>query len=63
VTENMGFTGEVIWDVAKPDGQMRKPSDITKLRRLRPDFEFVSVTDGVKKTVEWFLASYPNIRV
>jgi len=63
VIENMDFIGEIIWDVTKPDGQMRKPSDITKLRRLRPDFEFVSVTEGVKKTVEWFLNSYPNIRV
>lgn len=62
VVKAMKFTGRVIFDSSKPDGQYRKPSDTAKLRKLLPDFQFTSVEEGLGRTVEWFLAHYPKVR-
>jgi len=63
VAAAMGYDREIRWDASKPDGQMRKPSDVTKLRSLRGDFEFLSVYEGIRKTVEWFKHHYPHVRM
>jgi GDP-L-fucose synthase len=62
VADKMQFTGKIVWDPTKPDGQFRKPSDTTKLRRLLPDFQFTPLDAGVGESVAWFKANYPNIR-
>jgi len=62
IVEKMEFKGKVIFDSSKPDGQFRKPSDTTKLRKYLPDFKFTSIKDGVAETVDWFCAHYPNIK-
>lgn len=62
VAEKMKFTGKIVWDSTKPDGQFRKPSDTAKLGRLRPDFQFTTLDEGIEKSVAWFKANYPNIR-
>ena len=62
VAEKMKFTGKIVWDSTKPDGQFRKPSDTAKLRRLLPDFQFTPLDVGIEKSVAWFKTNYPNIR-
>lgn len=62
VAEKMKFTGKIVWDSTKPDGQFRKPSDTAKLRRLRPEFHFTPLDEGIEKSVAWFKTNYPNIR-
>lgn len=58
----MGFTGEIVFDALKPDGQMRKPSDPEPLRELRPDFQFTPLSQGLRETADWLLSNYPNVR-
>ncbi len=62
LVKNMDFKGNVIFDSSKPDGQMRKPSDATKIKKYLPDFEFTLPGKGIEETVGWFLKNYPNIR-
>lgn len=62
VVQIMGFTGKVVFDTSKPDGQYRKPSDVSKLRRYLPDFNFTTIDQGLQKTIEWFIAHYPKVR-
>ena len=62
VADKMKFSGKIVWDSTKPDGQFRKPSDTAQLRRLRPDFQFTTLDEGIEKSVAWFKANYPNIR-
>lgn len=63
VTAKMKFKGKVIFDLSKPDGQFRKPSDTTKLKKYYPDFEFTSIERGVEETINWFESNYPNVRM
>ena len=62
IVELMEFDGEVIWDTSKPDGQYRKPSDNSKIKKYLPDFEFTSLRDGLKESIDWFNNNYPDIR-
>lgn len=56
------FKGKVIFDNSKPDGQLRKPSDNSKLKSYLPDFEFTSIEEGIKETVYWFKENYDRAR-
>jgi GDP-L-fucose synthase len=62
ITRLMKFNGRIIFDSDKPDGQFRKPSDAEQLRRYLPDFSFTPVEEGIRQTIEWFLAHYPDVR-
>jgi GDP-L-fucose synthase len=53
VREVVGFQGEVIWDVSKPDGTPRKLLDITKLKNLGYE-PHEDLKTGITKTYEWF---------
>jgi GDP-L-fucose synthase len=62
IIELMNFKGNVIFDMTKPEGQFRKPSDNHKIKSYLPEFEFTSLYDGLKETIEWFEINYKNIR-
>jgi len=62
IVKFMDFKGKVIFDSTKPDGQFRKPSDNSKLRSYLPDFQFTSIEEGLKDTVNWFNENYNTIR-
>ena len=62
IVEAFEFTGEVVWMSDKPDGQYRKPSDNTKLKKLFPNYKFKPFKDGIKETVQWFVENYEKAR-
>lgn len=52
-----GFTGEIRWDISKPDGQPRRRLDVSKAKK---HFGFEAKTtfdDGLKATIEWYTAN------
>ena len=62
ITDLMNFKGNVIWDTTKPDGQFRKPSDNTKIKKYLPNYIFTSIYDGLKETIEYFENNYNIVR-
>jgi GDP-L-fucose synthase len=62
IAKEMGFKGNIVFDVTKPDGQFRKPSDNGKLRKYLPDFKFTPIEEGLKETINWFNENYDKIR-
>lgn len=64
ICEKMNFTGNVVWDTSKPNGQFRRPSDTSLFQSLVPNFKFTPLSDGIQKTVDWFVEKYPsNVRL
>jgi GDP-L-fucose synthase len=63
IAQLMNYDGPIIWQKEKPDGQLRKPSDNSRLMRIIGDYNFTTIEIGLKKTIEWFLEKYPNIRL
>ena len=62
ITKAFDFSSSVKYDSTKPKGQHRKPSDNSKFKELRPDFEFTSLNTGIHETVGWFTKNYGDIR-
>ena len=53
VKEIVGFSGEIIWDISKPDGTPRKLLDISKLGKLGYEAN-QDLRTGIDKTYDWF---------
>ena len=57
------YDGTVVWNTDKPNGQFRKPSSNQKLLDLGWKKEaYTPLREGLKKTCEWFIMNYPNVR-
>jgi GDP-L-fucose synthase len=56
------FEGNIKFDKTKPEGQYRKPSDNSVIRKMYPDFKFTPMMEGLEKSVNWFIENYKNIR-
>ena len=56
------FKGKVIFDHTKPDGQMRKPSDRSKIQELLPSFTYTPLEQGIQETVNWLIENYETAR-
>ena len=54
IQEQIGHTGEIIWDDSKPDGTPRKWMDSSKMKALgwKPKY---SLEEGIANTYQWFL--------
>jgi GDP-L-fucose synthase len=55
IAELTGFTGQIVWDTSKPDGQPRRCLDTSRAER---EFGFRATTDlreGLRKTIDWYL--------
>lgn len=52
------YSGNVIWDNSKPDGQMVKVFDITKMKKVLNWQPETDLCDGLKKTIYWFEENY-----
>jgi GDP-L-fucose synthase len=48
-----GFTGEIVWDKAKPDGTPRKVLNVSKITNLgwKPS---ITLDSGIAQTVQWY---------
>ena len=56
------FSGEIIFDETKPDGQFKKTASNQKLRSYLPTYAFTSIKEGILKSVLWFNENYDNVR-
>jgi len=56
-----GFEENIIYN-GEREGQLRKPSDNSLLKRLIPDYEFVPIEKGLQETIEWFDKNYEDAR-
>lgn len=57
VAELTGFTGRVVWDTTKPDGQMFKGFDATRMKEILGYECRTTLREGLKKTIDWYRAN------
>ncbi|CAK1541232.1 unnamed protein product [Leptosia nina] len=58
-----GFTGEIIYDTSKADGQYKKTASNKKLRLLYRDFTFTPFEQAIHETVTWFKENREHVRL
>ena len=52
-----GFSGEIVWDAGKPDGQPRRSLDTGRAERLFGFRAQVPFAEGLRRTIEWYCES------
>ncbi|MBQ1973653.1 MAG: GDP-L-fucose synthase [Paraprevotella sp.] len=54
VVQTVGFRGKLTWDSSKPDGTLRKLTDVSKLHALGWQHK-IEIDEGVRRLYEWYL--------
>lgn len=54
IAEASGFTGEIVWDTSKPNGQPRRCLDTRRAEELLGFRASVDFREGVKRTIDWY---------
>ena len=57
----VGHSGEIIWDLTKPDGTPRKLLDVSKLHSAGWKHQ-IELSEGIQQTYKWFVDNYHNIK-
>ena len=58
----VGYTESIVYN-QKMDGQLRKPSDNSKLKSLLPNFKFTPIEEGLQETIDWYAKNEYKVRV
>jgi len=56
VAELTGYRGKIVWDPSKPDGQMHKGLDTSRMKEWLGYECRTGLRDGLRQTIEWYLA-------
>ena len=61
ILKDITGVNNVIWDSSKPDGQLDRSYDVSRLEALgfRPQH---TLRDGLDATYKWYSKNYPNVR-
>ena len=62
IAAEIGFAGDIQWDISKPNGQPRRCLDVSRAKQLFGFQARHGLRDGLKKTVQWFQDNRQAIR-
>jgi GDP-L-fucose synthase len=58
----VGYTGEILWDATKPNGQPRRKLDVSRAKEWFGFEARVPFDEGIRRTVEWWEANRDDPR-
>ena len=56
-----GFSGEIVWDTSKPNGQPRRALDTSRAKKYFNFEAEMPFEEGLKETIQWFKENKENI--
>ncbi|MEK6801189.1 MAG: GDP-L-fucose synthase [Nitrospirota bacterium] len=62
IAEEIGFTGELVWDATKPNGQPRRCLEVSRAKQLFGFEAKEELREGIKKTVAWYRCHQTVVR-
>jgi GDP-L-fucose synthase len=54
IAAKLGYTGSIVWDTARPNGQPRRSLDVSRARERFGFQARVSFDDGLERTIAWY---------
>jgi GDP-L-fucose synthase len=54
IAGKLGYTGSIVWDTSRPNGQPRRMLDITRAQQRFGYRARVSLDDGLDRTIQWY---------
>lgn len=57
IAKELDYQKPIFWDISKPNGQMRKKLDLTKMNSLllNEQFEYTSFPIAIRETLNWYM--------
>lgn len=63
IAREFEYENRIKFDSSYSDGQYKKTADNKKLMGLlETDYKFITIENGIKKTVEWFIDNYDDLK-
>jgi GDP-L-fucose synthase len=62
IARETGFTGEIVWEADKPDGQPRRALDVTRAEAVLGFAASTDLVEGLRRTIEWYMEMRREIR-
>jgi GDP-L-fucose synthase len=62
IAAEVGYTGDIMWDSTKPNGQPRRCLDVSRAKQLFGFHAAHRLREGISKTVAWFQAHRHSLR-
>lgn len=62
MAKEVGFSGKIVWDPSKPNGQPRRCLDVSRAKELFGFEARNSLQEGLIKTIQWFQANQHALR-
>lgn len=54
IADFTGFSGQIIWDASKPNGQPRRKLDVSRAELMFGFRSHTSFEEGLRKTIDWY---------
>ena len=54
IVKHVDYDGQISWDTSRPDGQMKKLLDTTKMQKIL-DLKTTDIDEGLQKTIAWYM--------
>ena len=54
IRELVGYRGEIVWNTARPDGQLKKVLDVSRMRQALDWEPQVTLREGLERTIAWY---------
>ena len=62
IAKEVGFSGKIVWDTTKPNGQPRRCLDMTRAQALLGFRASHTLQEGIRKTVAWCISHMHDLR-
>jgi GDP-L-fucose synthase len=56
IAQLTGFSGEIVWDLSKPNGQPRRKLSTNRASEMFGFRSLTNLEDGLRRTIDWYLA-------
>lgn len=60
VADLTGFSGEIIWDTSRPNGQPRRRLDVSRAEKLFGFRSRTTLREGLRRTIAWYRSGRPE---
>lgn len=54
IKKQCGYTGNILWDSSRPDGQPRRKLDVTRAKNYFQFEASTSLVEGLQRTIDWY---------
>lgn len=60
IADIIGYTGEILWDHSKPDGQPKRMLNVSRAKKLLNFEANTTLQQGLERTISWYIHGQQN---